>query len=68
MTFDDIVFEREGSTALVTLNRPERRNALSLHMLQELTRCFRAIGEAAEIRVAILRASGPAFSAGHDLS
>lgn len=68
MTFDDIVFEREGSTALVTLDRPERRNALSLHTLQELTRCFRAIGEEAAIRVAILRANGPAFSAGHDLS
>ena len=66
-TFEDILFERDGTTALVTLNRPERRNALSLHMLQELTRCFRAIGEDAEARSAILRANGPAFSAGHDI-
>src|SRR5437016_5249806 len=68
MTSTDILFERDETTALVTLNRPERRNALSLHMLEELTRCFREIGEDQELRVAILRANGAAFSAGHDLS
>src|SRR5205823_12998035 len=68
MSFNDIAVERDGSTALVTLNRPERRNALSLAMLEELTRCFREIGADADLRVAILRANGPAFSAGHDLA
>jgi enoyl-CoA hydratase/carnithine racemase len=68
MAFNDIAFEKDGTTALVTLNRPERRNALSLAMLEELTRCFREIGADPEARVAILRAKGPAFSAGHDLS
>jgi enoyl-CoA hydratase/carnithine racemase len=68
MTFQDILLEREGATAVVTLNRPERRNALSLQMLQELTACFRALGQDAEVRAVILRANGPAFSAGHDLS
>ncbi len=68
MTFQDILLEREGATAVVTLNRPERRNALSLRMLQELTACFRALGQDAEVRAVILRANGPAFSAGHDLS
>jgi enoyl-CoA hydratase/carnithine racemase len=68
MTFQNILLDREGSTALVTLNRPERRNALSLEALEELTRCFRAVGEDREVRVVILRANGPAFSAGHDLS
>src|ERR671937_570563 len=68
MTFKDIQLERDGTTAVVTLNRPERRNALSLQMLQQLTECFRRIGEDAQVRVAVLRANGPAFSAGHDLS
>ncbi len=68
MTFKDIQLEREGGTAIVTLNRPERRNALSLQMLQELTDCFRRLREDAEVRVAVLRANGPVFSAGHDLS
>ncbi len=67
-TYEGILFEREGTTAVATLNRPERRNALSLQMLQELTRCFRAIGEDADLRVAILKANGPAFSAGHDIA
>src|SRR5918911_3066436 len=67
-TYEGILFEREGSTATITLNRPERRNALSLAMLQELTRAFRAIGEDQELRAAILAANGPAFSAGHDIS
>src|SRR5207237_9448283 len=67
MSFNDIAYERDGSTALVTLDRPERRNALSLAMLGELTRCFRDVGAEAEVRVAILRANGTAFSAGHDL-
>src|SRR5205809_1051561 len=68
MAFKNILFDREGSTALVTLDRPERRNALSLEMLRELTECFRQIGQDPGLRAAILRAKGPAFSAGHDLS
>jgi enoyl-CoA hydratase/carnithine racemase len=68
MAYEDIVLEREGSTAVVTLNRPERRNALSLSMLTQLTKCFREIGSDGAVRVAILRANGPAFSAGHDLA
>jgi len=67
MSFNDIAYEQDGSTALVTLDRPERRNALSLAMLGELTQCFRDVGADAEVRVAILRANGTAFSAGHDL-
>jgi enoyl-CoA hydratase/carnithine racemase len=67
-TWKDILLEREGAAAVVTLNRPERRNALSLQMLQELTLCFRSIGEDAEVRAVILRANGPAFSAGHDIA
>src|SRR5438067_2953707 len=67
MSFKNILSERDGSLALVTLNRPERRNALSLETLQELIDCFRGIGDDASVRVAILRANGPAFSAGHDI-
>jgi len=67
MTYDNILLERDGSTAMVTLNRPERRNALSLATLGELTACFRALGSDPEVRVAILRGNGPAFSAGHDI-
>ncbi|MEK6408242.1 MAG: enoyl-CoA hydratase [Acidobacteriota bacterium] len=54
--------------AIVTMNRPERRNALSLALMEELIDCFRALGQQPEIRAIILAANGPAFSAGHDLS
>jgi enoyl-CoA hydratase/carnithine racemase len=63
-----ILVDREGAIALVTMNRPERRNALSLEHMQELTQAFRDIDRDGESAVAILRANGPAFCAGHDLS
>src|SRR5260370_24615397 len=63
-----ILVDREGAISLVTMNRPERRNALSLEHMQELTQAFRDIGRGGESAVAVLRANGPAFCAGHDLS
>ncbi|HYZ90172.1 MAG TPA: enoyl-CoA hydratase [Myxococcales bacterium] len=66
--YRNILFDREGSIATVTMNRPERRNALSLEHLEEILACMREIGEDRELRVVILRGNGPAFSAGHDLS
>ena len=58
----------DGPVARVTLNRPERRNALSLDLMEELIAAFDAIGADERTRVVILEAAGPAFSAGHDLS
>lgn len=63
----NVLVDRDGPLTFVTLNRPERRNALSLEVLQELIATFRAIGDS-DARVAVLRANGPAFSAGHDIS
>ncbi|HEY0615682.1 MAG TPA: enoyl-CoA hydratase [Candidatus Elarobacter sp.] len=56
-----------GGIALVTLNRPEKRNALSLDVMRELIGAFEALGEDRAVKVVILRGLGPAFSAGHDL-
>jgi enoyl-CoA hydratase/carnithine racemase len=52
----------------VTLNRPSRRNALSLELMLELLDCLDTIGQNTAIRAVILAAAGGAFSAGHDLS
>lgn len=52
---------------LVTLNRPEQRNALSTPLMEELTEELERQSTRPEVRVIILRAIGPAFSAGHDL-
>ena len=67
-TYEHILFERDGNVAYVTMNRPDKRNALSLAHMLELKECFQSIGESKEARVVILRANGPAFCAGHDLS
>ena len=64
----NILVERDDKLAFVTLNRPERRNALSLETLEELLAAFREIGGDASVRAVVLRAKGPAFSAGHDIS
>ena len=52
----------------MTMNRPDKRNALSLAHMLELEECFQSIGESKEAQAVILRANGPAFCAGHDLS
>jgi enoyl-CoA hydratase/carnithine racemase len=48
--------------------RPDKRNALSLVHMQALISCLKAIDEAREAQVVVLRGAGPAFCAGHDLS
>jgi len=67
-TFESIRWQVEGATAIVTLHRPERRNALSLGLMLELAACLEEIGGNREIRAVILGAAGTVFSAGHDLS
>jgi enoyl-CoA hydratase/carnithine racemase len=63
----DVAVRREGPVAIVTMQRPERRNALSLAMMRALDDAFAAIGQDQDVRAAILCGEGPAFSAGHDL-
>jgi enoyl-CoA hydratase/carnithine racemase len=62
-----ILVEVEGRVATVTMNRPERRNALSVEHMTELIGALREIGEREDAAVVILRGAGPAFCAGHDL-
>jgi len=64
VTYEHILV-REGPIATITLNKPERRNALSLAMMTELIGALRSLG--AHTRAVIVAANGPAFSAGHDL-
>jgi enoyl-CoA hydratase/carnithine racemase len=59
---------RDGRIAYVTMNRPAKRNALSMSMMEQLVLAFRDIGRDDDIAVAILKAEGPVFSAGHDLA
>jgi enoyl-CoA hydratase/carnithine racemase len=64
----DLLVERDGSVARLTLNRPERRNALSRALLSELEAAQGRIAADPAVRVVVLAARGPAFCAGHDLA
>lgn len=64
--FEYLLVETDAPIAIVTMNRPTRRNALSLELMRELIDCLNTLGETPEIRAIILAANGPAFSAGHD--
>jgi enoyl-CoA hydratase/carnithine racemase len=63
----NVAYELEGHLAVVTLQRPERRNALSFDLMLELTQCLDGIASKAEVRAVILQAAGKVFSSGHDL-
>jgi enoyl-CoA hydratase/carnithine racemase len=67
-TYEHILFEMDGAMAHVTMNRPEKRNALSLAHMQELIDCLKSVGESKEAQIVVLGGNGPAFCAGHDLS
>ncbi|MSV30158.1 MAG: enoyl-CoA hydratase [Bryobacterales bacterium] len=60
--------EREGPVAIITLDRPQRRNALSLEMMRALIGALAAVRRDREVRAVILAAAGKAFCSGHDLS
>ncbi|HET8908591.1 MAG TPA: enoyl-CoA hydratase [Ktedonobacterales bacterium] len=67
MTYNSILVERDAPVATITMNRPEKRNALASEMMRELIDALRALSAEKDVRAIILAANGPAFSAGHDL-
>jgi enoyl-CoA hydratase/carnithine racemase len=64
MDFEHLVLKSEGPAWEIVLNRPDRRNALSLELMRELIDALRT----ADGRVIVISGTGPCFSAGHDLS
>ena len=65
---DEITVERKDGLALVTLNRPDKLNALTLEMRTGLLAAFRSFQTDPEVRAVLLRAEGRAFCAGADIS
>ena len=59
--------EQEGHTLVVTMNRPEAKNALSGPMMEVMTEAWERVNSDPDIRVAILTGAGGAFCAGADL-
>ena len=65
--FENLHYETRDETVTITLSRPERRNALTLVMIEELIRAFERAGES-RARGVILAARGPVWCTGHDFS
>lgn len=57
----------DGGVAVITLDRPETRNAQDKRMTYELNACFDDASRKADVKVIVLQAAGPHFSSGHDL-
>lgn len=68
MTDDLVRYERKGHVAIVRLNKPETRNAISdLPMVEAILSVFEQVAGDTEARVAILTGEGPAFSSGGNI-
>ena len=63
-----LLMESQAGVVRLTLNRPERRNALSAALLAELGAALEAVAADRSARVVVLAAAGPVFSSGHDLA
>jgi 2-(1,2-epoxy-1,2-dihydrophenyl)acetyl-CoA isomerase len=68
MEFENLVCVREGRVLTVSMNRPEKLNALSPALLHDLDAAARMIGDDASIRAAVLTGNGRGFCAGADLT
>ena len=63
----ELLQERDGDVVTLTLNRPEKRNAMTVPMLEALRDAFRALAVARDVRAVILTGAGKAFCSGLDL-
>ena len=67
MGYQTVLVERRGAVELVTMNRPEVRNAQNAQLLTELDEALRVADEDAAVHVIVIAGAGPHFSSGHDL-
>jgi enoyl-CoA hydratase/carnithine racemase len=65
--FEHILVDRAGDTVTITMDRPQRRNALSLDHMRELIAAFEQAGASDAVGI-VLAGNGPVFSAGHDFA
>jgi enoyl-CoA hydratase/carnithine racemase len=66
--YRNLLVTSDGPTARIVLNRPDKRNALSLELMEEMLAAVRELSARRETRAIVIEGAGPAFSAGHDLS
>ena len=68
MSYETLLLDRDGSTAILTLNRPERMNAFTPTMAEEMIAAFDALDSDDSVRALVVTGAGRAFCAGMDLS
>jgi enoyl-CoA hydratase/carnithine racemase len=66
MSYEFLICEKAEKTATLTLNRPDKRNALSIALRNEIDRCLQELEADDEVSAVIITGSGPAFCAGFD--
>ena len=62
-----VTYERQGHIVVITMNRPDKMNALSLEMIQEMAAVWKRLDKDKEARVAVLTGAGRAFCTGLDM-
>ncbi|MDK2795275.1 MAG: hypothetical protein PWQ58_474 [Archaeoglobaceae archaeon] len=63
----DLIYDEKDGVGFITLNRPEKRNALSMELLEELKELIEGISKKRDVKVVVLKGAGKDFSSGHDL-
>src|SRR5690242_3323669 len=66
--YETVLTERVGLVERITLNRPEKRNALNQTLQYELTDSVRAAERSNEVRAIVIRGAGPSFCSGYDIN
>ena len=61
-------YEVDGPVAVITLDRPDKANAVNQQTLDEMDACFSEAAADQDVRVIVLKANGKHFSSGHDMS
>jgi len=67
MELETVIYKVEDHIAQITMNRPEKRNALNHQLLADLDTAFHTADEDPEVRVVVLSGAGPSFCAGYDI-
>ena len=68
VNYETLLVEKKKAIGIITLNRPDKRNAINRQMEEELTDAIVDMDNDVNVRVVIIRGAGKAFCAGHDLS
>ncbi len=67
-TFEQLLYEQDGPIVRITLNRPERRNALSMQLSEELIAALELVQRSETVKVLVIGGAGDTFCAGDDIT